>query len=142
MKTNEDVAQGLVRKADTDLRAMRLMLRSKLSEAACFHAQQAAKKMLKAYLVSKGHDFPFTHDLTRLLAVVVKLDPRFRKFLPSAKKLTPYAVEVRYSADFIPKTSEARIAGRQAEAIARFVLARMNPQKPASVHRRPKRRSP
>ncbi len=32
-----------------------------------FHAQQCAEKYLKAYLVFKGVDFPYTHDIFRLL---------------------------------------------------------------------------
>ena len=32
-----------------------------------FHAQQCAEKVLKAYLVYHGIDFPFTHNIARLL---------------------------------------------------------------------------
>ena len=37
-----------------------------LAVAACFHAQQAAEKALKAILVLEGRDVPFTHDLLGL----------------------------------------------------------------------------
>ena len=36
-------------------------------DACCFHAQQAAEKYLKAYLVSRLVNFPKTHDLQYLL---------------------------------------------------------------------------
>jgi len=32
-----------------------------------YHAQQCAEKYLKAYLVSAGVDFPYTHNISRLL---------------------------------------------------------------------------
>jgi HEPN domain-containing protein len=37
---------------------------------ACFHAQQAAEKALKAHLVAAGIAFPFTHALDRLADLV------------------------------------------------------------------------
>ena len=37
------------------------------SRVIAFHAQQCAEKHLKAYLVFRGVDFPFTHNLRRLL---------------------------------------------------------------------------
>jgi HEPN domain-containing protein len=140
MKTNDDVARGWVRKAEADLLALKLTLRSEARDVACFHAQQAAEKMLKAYLIHKDRDFSFTHDLTKLINVAADLDPAFRKFLPSAKKLTPYAVQLRYDCDFFPTLTEARSACRNADAIARFILARMCFERPARAQRRPKRR--
>jgi hypothetical protein len=38
--------------------------------AACFHAQQATEKALKALLVALGIDFPRSHALERLLALL------------------------------------------------------------------------
>lgn len=32
-----------------------------------YHAQQCAEKYLKAFLVLRGIDFPFTHNIARLL---------------------------------------------------------------------------
>jgi HEPN domain-containing protein len=36
-------------------------------EQLLFHAQQAAEKALKAILILEGVDFPFTHNLQRLI---------------------------------------------------------------------------
>lgn len=41
-----------------------------MSWAACFHAQQASEKSLKALLVAFGIDFPRSHALDRLLALL------------------------------------------------------------------------
>ncbi|MBW1960508.1 MAG: HEPN domain-containing protein [Deltaproteobacteria bacterium] len=38
----------------------------------CFHAQQCAEKYLKAFLTFKNIDFPKTHDIGELLALVSK----------------------------------------------------------------------
>jgi HEPN domain-containing protein len=36
-------------------------------DTVCFHAQQAAEKLLKALLVARGEVVPRTHDLSALL---------------------------------------------------------------------------
>ena len=38
--------------------------------ACCFHAQQAAEKALKALLVARGTEPPYTHDLGALAALL------------------------------------------------------------------------
>jgi HEPN domain-containing protein len=39
-------------------------------DTACYHAQQCAEKYLKAQLVLLGRDFPKTHDLGVLVALL------------------------------------------------------------------------
>jgi HEPN domain-containing protein len=48
----------------------------------CFHAQQAAEKYLKAYLVFLEQDFPKTHALEDLVLIASSKDPRAGTFLP------------------------------------------------------------
>jgi HEPN domain-containing protein len=43
---------------------------STVNWAACYHAQQAAEKALKAILVLLGIDFPRTHSLERILDLI------------------------------------------------------------------------
>jgi len=61
----------------------------------CFHAQQCIEKMIKAVLVYHDVDFPKSHDLSELIAL---LKPRFNlsRALPHPEELTPYAVRTRY----------------------------------------------
>ena len=40
------------------------------SDTVCFHAQQCVEKYLKALLVLDGIDFPKTHDIERLTALL------------------------------------------------------------------------
>ena len=103
MKRRGDLVIGWVRKAESDLAALELALNAETAlDTACFHAQQAAEKFLKAYLVSKGVDFPFTHNLARLLDLCEPLDPAFAQLRPIVEPLTPFAVELRYDDEFWP----------------------------------------
>lgn len=64
-------AEVLVRKAEDDANAMRLLADAEISdEIIGFHAQQAVEKWLKAVLGSRGIEFEYTHDLRRLIAEV------------------------------------------------------------------------
>ena len=39
-------------------------------EDLCFNAQQAAEKAIKAVMVRRGIEFPYIHDLTRLMSML------------------------------------------------------------------------
>ncbi len=65
---------------------------------ACFHAQQAAEKALKAALVLEGVDFPRQHDLDDLRNLL--LDTwSVRQTHTDLAQLTEWAVESRYPGD-------------------------------------------
>jgi len=62
-----------LRRARSDARIGRRLLADRAPDdawAACFHAQQAGEKAVKAFLVARGIDFPKTHDLARLSGLV------------------------------------------------------------------------
>lgn len=92
--------QHWLRFAHDDLAAARLLMSDPRLPArlACFHAQQAAEKALKASLVRLGVEFRKTHDLTVLSllqpgvvqAEVGQLD---------LQRLQQWAVDARYPAD-------------------------------------------
>jgi HEPN domain-containing protein len=66
--------------------------------AACFHAQQATEKALKALLVAFGIDFPRSHALERLLGLLpAHVAQQFD--VDSVAELTPWAVAGRYPED-------------------------------------------
>jgi len=60
-----------------------------------YHAQQCAEKYLKAYLVCKGVDIPFTHNISLLLELCGP-SAGWTDKLEEAKSLTYYAVTARY----------------------------------------------
>ena len=58
-----------------------------------YHAQQCAEKYLKAYLVFKQLDFPYTHNIRSLMQICVG---DWIVEISDADELTPYAVTTRY----------------------------------------------
>lgn len=60
-----------------------------------FHAQQAVEKTLKAWLAALGLEYPLTHNLARLLALLEKQGAGVDEFWDLAE-YTAYAVEYRY----------------------------------------------
>ncbi len=61
-----------------------------------YHAQQCAEKCLKAYLVYRRIDFPYTHNISRLLELCVEQQVNWPETIQKAKGLTPYAITTRY----------------------------------------------
>jgi HEPN domain-containing protein len=58
MKGKAELVRGWLRKAFSDLAALDASLQADALDAACFHAQQAAEKFLKAFLIHNAVDFP------------------------------------------------------------------------------------
>jgi len=126
MKEKAELVRGWLRKAEGDGLAMDVTLRARALEAACFHAQQAAEKHLKAFLTHKEVPFPYTHNLTRLVELCARVDSEFRSLLPQVEPLTPYAVRPRYDPSFSPTKEDADWARSAALAVRDFVLARLS----------------
>ena len=70
-----------------------------------FHAQQCAEKHLKAYLVFRGIDFPYTHNISRLLELCGDEAP-WAESLLDAEELSPFATTVRYPGEEEEVTEE------------------------------------
>lgn len=60
-----------------------------------YHAQQCAEKYLKAYLVLRRVDFPYTHNIAHLLDLCSAQAP-WAESLRDAEELTPFAITARY----------------------------------------------
>ena len=90
-----------------------------LYETLCYHAQQAAEKSLKAVLVHIGVEFPYTHNIARLITALQQAGADWPSDLDEAAELTEYAVWSRYPGAAAPLT-EADL--RQAVAVAACVL--------------------
>ena len=65
-------------------------------EDLCFEAQQAAEKALKAVCVFRDIDFPKTHSLTALAALLEQAGDQLPPDVSEASILTSYAVQARY----------------------------------------------
>ena len=70
-----------------------------------YHAQQCVEKCLKAYLVHKGIDFPYTHNISRLLELCSE-HAAWPEKLEEAEELTPYAITNRYPGEDDEVTEE------------------------------------
>jgi HEPN domain-containing protein len=84
--------------AEADLRYARLGRKEPgiLLSLVAFHAQQAVEKALKAVLVASNVDFPRTHDLEQLQAILRECGLSWPVRLDKVKELTPMAVQTRY----------------------------------------------
>lgn len=127
MKTRADLVKGWLLKAESDLTNARLCLAAgQALDTVCFHAQQAAEKYIKAYLLVKEIEFPFIHNLEKLIELCEQCDPSFQDIRALSQGLTPYAVELRYDDEFWPSTDTARQALDAALAIKDFVMVRLS----------------
>jgi HEPN domain-containing protein len=89
------------------------------ADTVCFHCQQAAEKLLKAYLVGNGQLFPITHDLFLVLEKILPLNSDAVSLRDSLAILMPYAIEIRYPDDWYMPTEED---AREARIVADHVL--------------------
>ncbi len=120
-----------VAKADSDLLniANNLAASSVPWDTVCFHAQQAAEKMLKAFLVWKGQDLLRTHDLIALLTQCVASDPGLAELESDCRKLTYYAVGSRYPDTlYEPDADDGRHMVDAMQRIRVAILSRLPPE--------------
>jgi HEPN domain-containing protein len=69
------------------------------TDIVCYHCQQAVEKLLKAYLVLHGRDFPRTHDLAELATLCASYCAEIASLNEDMVVLTEYAVTPRYPAE-------------------------------------------
>lgn len=96
-----------------------------VTDAICFHSQQAVEKYLKAYLIFKQIEFYKSHNLEYLLQICIEADNDFSQV--DVGNLSFYAVEVRYPDDFyIPTEQEAKECLEIARKVKEFVFEKLN----------------
>ncbi len=124
MRTPEEVKHELVQqwlaKAGQDFGLAEHLVaeRSPYLLAVGFHAQQAAEKYLKAFLVHHQCAFQKSHDIDELLDRAATLDKAFAESLRTAVALNPYAVDERYPGDYPDITENDAV---EALALAKMV---------------------
>jgi HEPN domain-containing protein len=128
-----DDARTLLRKASHDLRnAGHAIHDAEIADTVCFHAQQAAEKSLKALLALAEQEYPWTHDVRRLMGRVVAIHPDLVRLQDDAEPLTRYAVDARYLGVADPTPDEAAAALATARAIYEFAAGVLAQQENAS----------
>jgi HEPN domain-containing protein/predicted nucleotidyltransferase len=119
-----------LRRAENDLRAMEQLLvaRDAVPDAVCFHAHQAAEKLLKSTLIAVHQPPPRTHDLMHLLGrcpLSVREDAAAAAACGVLSQIWPLA---RYPADMAsielvePSVEQAHAAVTAARAVRDAVL--------------------
>jgi HEPN domain-containing protein len=127
--TGPPFARAWFEQAEADLRAAELSTAGRAYEWACFQAQQAGEKALKAYLYARGLSTLVTHSLRRLAQECAALDPAFGELDESARLLDQHYIATRYPNGLDVETPPTRYYERRdAEAClrsARSILARV-----------------
>lgn len=95
------------------------------TDISCFHAQQAAEKTLKAYLVWHEIEFPKTHVLEDLLDLVIPKEPFLKDWKDTLKDITPYAVETRYPEFSQPSLREAKQAVKTVDELMSVIKSKL-----------------
>ncbi len=105
-----------VRKAEADAALLGIVGSAdpELRDVICFHCQQCVEKYLKALLQEAGISALKTHNLVQLLDLLLPGDKTLRRFRPSCKSLSRFAVDYRY-----PGLTATK---RQAEAARRSAI--------------------
>lgn len=92
-----------------------------VTDACCFHCQQAIEKFLKSYLIYKETGYPYTHNLEYLIKKCKEIDSDFNSL--DMEGLTDYAIDVRYGEEFfVPSVNETKEAYKKALEVKDFVL--------------------
>ena len=132
---DKDTVKGWLVKADHDLEVTR---HSEIlpSDVVCYHAQQAAEKYLKAFLIANDIEIKNIqiHDIDRLLVECTLINPEFEKLSNMGiGKLTDYAVGIRYPNDYnlydnfnVPSAKETNKAISLAQTTVSFVREKIN----------------
>ena len=118
------IAREWVIKAENDLKTASCTLRMAKgcpTDTICFHAQQCVEKYLKAFLVCTGIDFPRTHDVERLVALLPE-SIWLRLSVEEQRRLTAYATVTRYPGDYEPiPLSEAQHSVKLARRVRKEI---------------------
>ena len=133
--SNPDDPRTWIAKADNDLLNIRNNLGAEQVpwDTVCFHAQQAAEKTLKAFLVARGQVVTRTHDLVALLSEAVAAGGSFEQLEHDCRLLAPHAVLLRYpGVAGEPSEQEGRAAVAAAERVCERVRAALEPPRGGS----------
>ena len=118
-EVNDPRAWAASAEEDFVLARTALQRKKPLTSGSCFHAQQCAEKYMKALLISKGADFPKTHDLLMLnnlcsaAGIFLEIEPKY------LNTLTDYAIRTRYPGEG-PNADDAKEAIELTKLVRRF----------------------
>ena len=95
------------------------------TDVAAFHTQQAAEKLLKAFLVYRAIEFEKVHDLGQLLQQCAEDDAEFESLRDTVTPLSAYAVAYRYPGPAEPTKADVVHALDVVRRVWEFVTQRL-----------------
>ena len=137
MTQREREARRWWRQARHDLEAAGVNGRNAFHDVACFLAQQAAEKALKAFLYLQGENPVLGHSLFELVRRVETYHPGLNRLREASKTLDAYYVSTRYpnglAEDVAPVDFFDERDSERATSAARGILEAVAAELPASV---------
>ena len=124
----ETAAIVWLKKAQEDLNWTRANIKGEIYYGACFTAQQAVEKALKAFLLHHQKKLIKIHDVSALLEECILIDDSFSALRETVLPLVDYYVQVRYPdvSDFMDYSREdAKDALERATAVVNFIKERL-----------------
>lgn len=115
-------------KAEDDLRWTEANIREEIHYGACFTAQQAAEKALKAFLLENAAQARKIHDLGAILEECIVIDGSFLSLRETILPLVDYYIQTRYpdASEFMQYTKEkAEDALKRAQQVVNFVKQKL-----------------
>ncbi|MCX8070873.1 MAG: HEPN domain-containing protein [Candidatus Binatia bacterium] len=96
MTGRAEIARTWLEQAEADLAAAQDSAAARHYEWACFQAQQAGEKALKAFLYGRGRTSIITHSLRRLREECAGEHPAFAQLDDACRFLDQYYIATRY----------------------------------------------
>ncbi|MEW6686297.1 MAG: HEPN domain-containing protein [Candidatus Edwardsbacteria bacterium] len=96
MRKNKEEAERWFKQASYDFESAKRNFEQKIYSYTCFMCEQAAQKVLKAYLILKGERYIWEHSIQKLVERCSKYDEVFRNLRESGAILDKYYLTSRY----------------------------------------------
>ncbi|MDP2604165.1 MAG: HEPN domain-containing protein [Deltaproteobacteria bacterium] len=137
MKPTPETAIRWLRQAEHDLTIAQNHRKQGDYSDACFMAEQASQKTLKAFLMAKGQRSVPIHSVAQLAERCADIDPDFKKLIAAGRILDQYYIPTRYPDALAPPAvpfesyteEQAQRAVKATESIYGLVAKKVNPPK-------------
>ena len=95
-------------------------------EIICYHSQQSAEKLFKAFLIKNDIIPSRTHDLNLLVNECVKIENTISILKKECNRLNDFGVNTRYPNNMDLELEDAKIALKDAEKIKEYILSKID----------------
>lgn len=125
--SNKEIVKEWIKFSKNDLDCAEYLnnMKPKPLEIMCYHCQQSAEKVLKAFLIFSEIIPPKIHELNRLCEMCEDIDVDFEKIAIQCGSLTKYGIQPRYPYELDITDEETQSAVRKAKTILDFVTGKL-----------------